>query len=121
MLRIAPERRVVNRRLADRRAETGLQEVEVAAVIGLLDVLCEHPAIAALEAALGLLPGGPALCELGFGYIQIDGARGDIERDAVAALHQRQRTADVGLRRDMQDAGAVAGSAHARIRNAHHV
>src|SRR5581483_11435115 len=104
---------LVNRRLADRRAEIGLEEVEVAAVIGLLDVLGEHPAIAALEAALGLLPGGAALFQLGFGDIEIDGAGGDVERDAVTILHQRQRTADVGFRRDVQDAGAIAGAAHA--------
>src|SRR5437763_10452913 len=87
----APEPRSVNRRLADRRAEIGLQEVEVAAVIGLLDVLGEHPAIAALEAALGRLPVGAALFELGFRDLEIDGAGGNIERDAVAVPDQRQR------------------------------
>src|SRR3954471_23880020 len=86
---------LVNRRLADRRAEIGLEEVEVAAVIGLLDVLGEHPAVAAFEAALGLLPGGAALFQLGLRHIEIDGARSDIERDAVAVPHQRQRPADI--------------------------
>jgi hypothetical protein len=33
----------------------------------------------------------------------------------VAGLQQRQRAADIGFRRDMQDAGAVAGAAHARV------
>src|SRR3954462_3581958 len=112
---------LVNRGLADRRAEIGLEEVEVAAVIGLLDVLGEHPAIAALEAALGLLPGGAALVELGLRHIKIDGAGSDIERDAVAVPHQRQRSADIRLRSDVQNAGAVAGAAHARIGDAHHV
>src|SRR3954471_15232935 len=50
---------LVNRRFADRRAKVRLEEVEVATVIGLFDVFCEHPTIAALEAALGLLPFGP--------------------------------------------------------------
>src|SRR3954463_16229881 len=114
-------RSLVNRGLAARRAEIGLQEVEVAAVIGLLDVLGEHPAIAALEAALGRLPVGAALFELGFRDLEIYGAGGNVERDAVAVPDQRQRTADVRLGRDMQDAGAVAGAAHARVRDAHHV
>ena len=57
---------LVNRRLVDRRAEPGLEEIEVAAFIGLLDVAGEHPAIAALEARLaaasmrrGALPARP--------------------------------------------------------------
>src|SRR5262249_11306530 len=111
----------INRGFIDRLAETGLEEIEVASLIGLLDVLGEHPAIAALEAALGLLPGGAAFCQFRLIHIEIDGARGDIERDLVAILHQRQRAADIGLRRDMEDAGAVAGAAHARIRQPHHV
>src|SRR3954468_24084399 len=109
-------RSLVNRRLADRRAEIGLEEVEVAAVIGLLDVLGEHPAIAALEAALGLLPGGAALFELGLRHIEIDGAGGDVEADAIAIPHQGQRPADIGFGGNVQNAGAVAGAAHARIR-----
>src|SRR3954471_2577066 len=114
-------RSLVNRRLADRRAEIGLEEVEVAAVIGLLDMLGEHPAIAAFEAALRLLPGGASLVEFGFAHVEIDGAGGHVERDAVAVPHQGQRTADVGFRRNMQNAGAVAGAAHARVRDPHHV
>src|SRR3954453_15240276 len=81
---------LVNRRLADRRAEIGLEEVEVAAVIGLLDVLGEHPAIAAFETSLRRLPGGAAFCQLGFADTEIDGARGHVEADAVAVLHQGQ-------------------------------
>src|SRR5688500_3592847 len=40
----------VDRRLGDRRAEGRLEEVEVAALIGLQDVAAEHPAVAALVA-----------------------------------------------------------------------
>src|SRR3954449_11756763 len=75
-------RSLVNRGLADRRAEIGLEEIEIAAVIGLLDVLGEHPAITALEAALGLLPGGAALFQFGVAHIEIDGAGGNVEGDA---------------------------------------
>jgi len=81
----------------------------------------EHPAIAALEAGLGLFPCGAAFCQFRLRYIEIDGARRDIQRDRIAILHQRQRPADIGFRRNMQDAGAVAGAAHPRIRQPHHV
>src|ERR1043166_1024442 len=97
----------INRRLLHRRAKTGFEEVEVAALVGLLDVPREHPAIAALEPGLRLLPCGPAFGKLRFGHIEIDAACRDVERDAVAVLHQRQRAADIGFRRDVQDAGAV--------------
>src|SRR5215471_3167237 len=85
---------LVDGRLADGCAEGGFEKVEVAAFIGLLDVAREHPAIAAREATLRLLPFGAAFGKLGLGDIEVDGARGDIERDAVAVLHQRERTAD---------------------------
>src|SRR5258708_2792748 len=98
---------LINRWFADRLAESGFQEIEIAAFIGLLDVAREHPAIAALEAAFGLLPFGAAFCEFGLGHIEIDGARGDVEGDAVAVAHQGERSADEGFRRHMQDAGAV--------------
>src|SRR5258707_123987 len=100
--------RLINRRFIDRRAESGLEEIEIAALVGLFDVPRNHPAIAALESALRLLPIGAAFGELGLGHIEVDGAGGDIQRDAVAILHQRQRAADIGFRRHMQDAGAVA-------------
>src|SRR5450631_41046 len=112
---------LINRRLADRRTKAGFEEVKVAAFIGLLDVAGEHPAIAALESGFGLLPFGAAFCQLRLRHIEIDAARSDVERNAVAVLHQRQRAADVGFRRDMQDAGAVAGAAHPRIRQPNHI
>src|SRR6478752_2800399 len=102
----APERqRLVDRRLLHRLPEPGLQEIEVAAFIGLLDVPGEHPAIATLVTRLRRLPCGATLCELGLRYIEIDGAGIDIQRDLVAVAHQRQRSAYIGLRRDVQDAG----------------
>ena len=53
--------------------------------------------------------------------MQMNAARGDVDLDLVAGLHQSQRAADKALRRHMQNAGAVAGAAHARVGNAHHV
>src|SRR5437660_5433642 len=91
----APERRwLVDRRLVDRLAKSGLQKIEVAAFIGLLDVAGEHPAIAALVTRLRRLPCGAALCELSLRHIEVDGAGVDVERDLVAGSHQGQRPAD---------------------------
>src|ERR1700751_1653163 len=97
MLCIAPERLSKNRRLVDRRSEGGFEKIEVAALVGLLDVVSEHPAIAALEPRFGLLPCGTAPGEFCLAHIELDGARRDVERDPVAILHQRQRTADIGF------------------------
>jgi hypothetical protein len=47
----------IDRRLTDRLAEARLQEIEVAAFV---DVVREHPAIAALVAEFGLAPGSAA-------------------------------------------------------------
>src|SRR5688572_5506108 len=52
----------------------GLEEIEIAAGIGLLDVLEVEHAIAAREPGLRGLPGSPALRELGLAHQQIDAA-----------------------------------------------
>src|SRR5690348_14357564 len=102
---------LINHRLSDGRAETGFEEIEIAAFIGLLDVAGEHPAIAALEAAFGRLPCRAAAGEFVLRHIEADAARRDVERDAIAAAHQRERPADIGFWRDMEDARAVARAA----------
>src|SRR3712207_8447900 len=56
--------RSVDGRLADRQAELGLQEVEVAALVRLADVPVEHPAVAAAEARRRRRPGGAAAGQL---------------------------------------------------------
>src|SRR5579871_5497046 len=78
-----------NRGLTDRFAKPRFEEIEVAAFIGLPDVPREHPAIAAFKPRLRLLPFGAALLQLRFTDVQIDAARGDVEGDLVAILHQR--------------------------------
>src|ERR1700738_339711 len=69
----------INRRLIDRRAKAGFEKIEIAALVGLPDVPGEHPAIAALEAGLRLLPFGAAFCQFRFRDIEIDGAGSDIQ------------------------------------------
>jgi hypothetical protein len=51
----------------------------------------------------------------------MDTARRHVDLDGVAGAHECQRPADEAFRRHMQDAGAVAGAAHASVRDAHHV
>src|SRR3984957_1947900 len=49
--------------------------------------------------------------------MQMDAPRGDVDLDLVAGLHQGKRTTDKAFRRDVQNAGAVAGAAHAGVGN----
>ena len=53
--------------------------------------------------------------------MHVDRALRHIDRDGVAGAHRGERAADLRFRRDMQDAGAIAGAAHARIGDAQHV
>ena len=99
----------------------GLQEIEIAAFRGLLDMLAENVAVTALEARRQRLPGGLAAFQFGVVDLHLDQALVHIDRHHIAGLHQRQRPADIALRRDVQNAGAIAGAAHPRVGDAHHV
>jgi hypothetical protein len=77
--------------------------------------------VAAVHGGFGALPGGAAARQLGVVHVQVQLARGHVERDQVAVLHQRQRAAGGGLGRGVQHHGAVGGAAHARVADAHHV
>src|SRR5258706_2806228 len=109
----------VNFRLGDRRRT--LEEIEVAALVGLADMAREDGAVAARELSLGLAPRALAPGELRGVDLEIELALLDIELDQVAVLYQGKRAADERFRRDVQHAGTVARAAHARIGNAHHV
>src|SRR5262245_21072827 len=103
------------------RRRGAFEEVEVAAFIGLLHVLREDGAVAALVFPCRRFPGAFSFLQFLVGHFQIQLPFFHIELDQVAILHQRQRPADIGLRRDVQYAAAVARAAHARVGNAHHV
>src|SRR4051812_28541688 len=90
------------------RSERRLQEIEITSLVGLADVLGEHPTVAALEAWRGRSPGGAALHQLFFRDFHADRAPRHIDRDDVAGPQECQRATDVGLRRHMQNAGAIA-------------
>src|ERR1700678_2886960 len=99
----------VDRRLANRRAEVGFQEVEVAAFMRLADVLGVHVAITTLEPRCRRRPRGFATSQFLIRNPHVDAASGNIDLDDVAGAEQRQRSSDERLRRNMQHAGAIAG------------
>src|SRR6187455_1269131 len=72
-----------------------LEEIEVAAVVGLADVLLVERAEAAVEARRGRLPAGAAARELGIVDVQVELAPGHVQRDGVAVADERERSADV--------------------------
>src|SRR5437016_3349410 len=89
------------------------EEIEIAALIGLRDVLLVERAIAAREFSGRRLPRRAAAGELLFAHLELELARGDIELDQIAVLYEFERPADEGFRRDVQHARAVARAAHA--------
>src|SRR5262249_25856855 len=89
----------VDLRLGRRRG--AFEEIEIAALIGLRDVALIERAVTALVARLGFLPGRAAACKLRGGHLKPELACRDVELDRIAVLHQCERTADEGLRRDV--------------------
>src|SRR5882672_5588458 len=62
--------------------------------------------------------GGPSLAalgEFGFGDLDVDDVFLSVERDLVARLHQRNRTAALGLGADMADNETVAAAREAAV------
>src|SRR5688572_7198309 len=70
--------------LAGGAAELGLEVVEVAALVGLADVLRVGPAVAALEAGLGFLPVVAAGLDLAFGDSHVDPPVRHVAADNIA-------------------------------------
>src|SRR5436189_3247884 len=95
------------------------EEIEIAAFVGLADMGGEHCAIAAHVARRRLLPRRAAVVELFLADVQMDATRRHVHLDGVPGLYERQRPTDEALRRNMQDAGAVARATHASVRDAH--
>src|SRR5690348_14184104 len=97
------------------------EKVEVAAAVRLLDVLIVEPAIAARVPTLRGAPSLASTLEL----IRVDAetqpAGGNVELDDVPVAHEGERAADCGLRRNVQQGGAIGRAAHSRIRDADHV
>src|SRR3954463_15703716 len=97
------------------------EEIEVAAFVGLADMSGEHGPVAAQVAWWRRLPGRLATSEFFLADIQMDAARRHVDLDGIPGAHECQRSADEALRRHVKNAGAVAGAAHASVRDPHHV
>src|SRR5215470_7978191 len=70
-----------------RNSGAGLQEIEVAAFVGLADMGGEHRPVAAPVTRLGWMPGGAAAGQILFADVQMDAAVGDVDLDLVTRLH----------------------------------
>src|SRR5690348_2739208 len=91
------------------------EKIEIAAFVGLSNMLRIKRTVAARIARGRRRPRGAAARHLVLADVQMNTARGHVHLDLVARVNQGERSADEALRRDVQDAGAVAGAAHARI------
>ena len=98
-----------------------VEEMKVAAFVSLRDFLFEKFAVAAGEAFFRRRPGGLALGEFVIADVKGEGSVLGVEFDEVAVLHESQRSADGGFRRDVKDASAVRGARHAGIGDAENV
>ena len=67
------------------------------------------------------LPVGAAASELRLVNLHVDASGVDVELDRSPVLSRAKRPADSGLGRDVKDAGAVMGAAHAPVADADHV
>ena len=119
MASISTAARLVNFRLWNRPERR--QKIEIAAVVGLSDMLGIKRTIAARIMRRGRFPGGLAAGQFRIRDMQMNAARRDVDFDLVAGLNESQRPADETLRRDMQNTSAVTGTAHARIGDAQHI
>src|SRR4029450_1618022 len=97
------------------------KKIKIASFIGLADVLRVQRAVAARVSRRGLLPGGAATGNFLFGHVKVDSTRGAAPLDLVTGPDEGKRSADEAFRRNMKNAGSIAGAAHARVRNAQHV
>src|SRR4051812_2551859 len=97
------------------------EEIEVAAFVGLADMSGEHGPVAAQVAWWRRLPGRLATSEFSLADVQMNAARRHVDLDGIPGAHECQRPADEALRRHVKNAGAVAGAAHASVRDPHHV
>src|SRR5207237_54604 len=79
------------------------EEIEVAALVSLEDVLEVEPAVAAAVSGRGRPPLSAAAGQLGVGDVQLEAAAGDVQLDLVAIAHERERAADGGFGGNVED------------------
>src|SRR5512132_2954141 len=105
----------------DKRATLADQEIEVRALVGLQYVIEIELPVASGERCFRFLPFLFSPLNLAGRNQKVQFPLRDIEFNDVAVLDQRQHAACGCLRRSVQHDRAVGRSAHARIRDAHHV
>src|SRR2546426_11225272 len=98
-----------------------LEEIEVAALVRLRDVLEIQGAVTSRVLRWRLLPPRAPFGKFVVADVEGQPARGNVEFDDVAVLDEGEWPTDVRLGRDVQYAGAVAGAAHPGVGDAHHV
>src|SRR5262245_3687602 len=98
-----------------RHRSLSLQEIKVAALVGLADMLGKHRTIAAWIFRRRRFPGGLPPGELGVADVQMDHPFVDVDLDFVAGLDESERSADEALGCDVENARAVARAAHAAV------
>ena len=81
----------------------------------------EHPAVTSFEAWRRWRPGGTPCCQFFVTNLQVNAPGCHVHADQVAGTNQGQGTTDIALRGHMQNAGTVAGAAHAGIAEPQHV
>src|SRR6476660_3597179 len=107
--------------LGFRDGRGAFQEIEITTLVSLFDMLHEQLAVSARINPLFRPPGGAPPRKLIFADAHVQLAARHIEFDNVPFLQKRQRPADEGFGRDVQDTGAVTRAAHSRIGNPYHV
>src|SRR5688500_14630937 len=88
-----------------------LEEIEVAALVGLRDVPGVELPVSARVLGRSRRPGRAPGRELRVGHTERDPPGRNVELDDVAVPDERQRAADERLRRDVQHARPVTGAA----------
>src|SRR5437763_784053 len=106
-------------RLSGRRG--AFQEIEIAALVSLGDVLLVERTVSALETRRRPLPRGATARQFSLGYFELELAGGHVEHDQIAVLYEGERPPDIRFGRHVQDASAVTRAAHPRVGNANHV
>src|SRR5882672_10491952 len=102
---VSPSLSSVNLRL--RRLGAGVQEIEVASLIGLRDMLAEERAESTLIMWRRRRPFGAPARHFFFADQQIQFSIRHVQFDQISVADEGQRPADVTFRRDVQHTGAV--------------
>src|SRR4249919_1118064 len=91
------------------------KKIKITDLVRLADVLRIKCAIAARITRRGLLPCSAAARNLLVPNVQMNAAYRHVDLDLITGFHESQRAADKTFRSHMENAGAVACAAHARI------